>query len=156
VTFTVSQEPVVAFVDAFKAPIASDAVLLAGATNVRPLVGVYGHVSEAARVTYPYVVLGQRTVNGDAGAMQRAGALITLQLDGWSDAKGPFEIQAIGSRIYALMERRAMFRVPGFEVIDGSLHREFAEYYDEPDDDKPGSKLCRMVQRWAVEIHESN
>lgn len=154
--FSVSAEPVIAFVDAFKAPIAADAQLLAGATNVRPLVGVYGHVSEAARVGYPYVVLGQRTVDGNAGAMQRAGAIVTLQLDGWSDAKGPFEIQAIGSRIVALMERRAGFTVPGFDVIAGSLHREFGDYSDEPDDDKPGSKLYHMVQRWTVELHEAS
>lgn len=153
--FSVSAEPVIAFVDAFKAPLAADALLLAGATNVRPLVGVYGHVSEAARVSYPYVVLGQRTLDGNAGAMQRAGNIVTLQLDGWSDAKGPFEIQAIGSRIFAVMERRCGFSVPGFDVIDGSLHREFGDYYDEPDDDKPGSKLYRMVQRWTVELHEA-
>src|SRR4051812_10974107 len=103
--FSVSAEPVVAFVDAFRAPIAADAQLLAGAVNARPLVGIYGHVSEAARVNYPYLVLGQRTVDGNAGAMQRAGQIITLQLDGWSNAKGPFEIQAIGSRVFALMER---------------------------------------------------
>jgi hypothetical protein len=154
--YTVSAEPLIAFVDAFKAPIAADAVLLAGATNVRPLVGVYGHVSERARVAYPYVVIGQRSVDGDVGTMQRAGARITVQLDGFSDAKGPFESQAIASRIYALMERRQMFRVPGFDVVDGSLHREFCDYYDEPDDDKPGARLYRSVQRWVVEIHEQS
>lgn len=152
--FTVSADPTVAFVDAFKAPIAADAVLLAGATNVRALVGVYGHLSEAARVSYPYLVLGQRTVSGDAGTMQRAGHFVTLQLDGWSDAKGPFEIQSIGSRVFALMERRQGFSVPGFDVVAGSLHRELAEIYDEPDEDKPGSSLYRMVQRWTVELHE--
>lgn len=153
--FTVSAEPLVAFVDAFRAVVAADAVLLAGQTNVRSLVGVYGHVTEAARQAFPYLVLGQRTVDGDAGAMQNAGVLVTLQIDGWSDAKGPFEIQAIGSRVYALMERRAGFTVPGFAVVAGSLHRAYGDYFDEVDEDKPGARLYRMVQRWTVEIHES-
>lgn len=153
--FLVTAEPIIAFVDAFKAPIAADANLLAGSTNVRAIAGIFGHISEAARVAYPYLVMGRRSADGDAGAMQTAGHLVTLQLDGWSDAKGPFEIEAIGSRVYALMERRAGFMVPGFAVIAGSLHREFVEYYDEPDEDKPGSLLYRMVQRWTVEIHEA-
>lgn len=153
--FTVTAEPTVAFVDAFKAVLAADATLLAGATNVRALVGVYGHVSEAARVTYPYLVLGRRTLDGNDGAMQRSGGLVSLQLDGWSDAKGPYEVQAIGSRVLALMERRSGFQVPGFEVVAGSLHREFSEYFDEPDEDKPGARLYRMVQRWSIRLHEA-
>ena len=28
--------------------------------------------------------------------------------------------------------------------------------YDEPDDDKPGARLYRSVQRWVVEIHEES
>lgn len=154
-SFTATREPVIAFVDAVKTVLAADAVLAAGATNVRAVAGIFGHLPEAARTSYPYLVLGQRTVSGDAGTMQRAGALITLQIDGWSDAKGPFEIESIGSRVFALLERRRGFAVPGFDVVDGSLHREFGDYFDEPDEDKPGARLYRMVQRWTVEVHES-
>ncbi len=147
--FAVSAEPIVAFVDAFKGVLSADATLSALVT------GVYGHLSEAARVSYPYLVLGHRSADGNAGAMGIAGDVVTLQLDGWSDAKGPYQMEAIGSRVYVLMERRRGFRVPGFVPLDGSLHREMGEYFDEPDDSKPGSKLYRMVQRWTVEIHEA-
>lgn len=153
--FTATAEPVVGVVDAVRAVLVADPVLLAGATNVRALVGVYGHLSEAARVAYPYLVLGRRTADGNEGAMQRSGSQVTLQIDGWSDAKGPYEIERIGSRVFALLDRRQGFSVPGFEVLDGSLHREFSEYFDEPDEDKPGARLYRMVQRWTVIVHEA-
>jgi hypothetical protein len=145
----VSADPTVAFVDAFKAPLAADTVL-SGA-----LTGIFGHLSEAARTNYPYLVLGRRSNDGDAGAMGKAGHRIALQVDGWSDGKGPFEIEQIGSRVFALMERRTGFTVPGFTVIEQSLHREFAEIFDEPDEDSPDKKLYRTVQRWVCEIHES-
>lgn len=153
--YAIAAEPVVAFADAFRAPLVSDPLLLTGGTSWRALTGVFGHLADTARVSYPYLVLGQRTVDGDAGAMQVAGHLITLQIDGWSDAKGPFEIEAIGSRVFALMERRPGFRVSGFAIVHGSLHREFGDYFPEPDPDKPGSLLYRLVQRWTVELHES-
>lgn len=153
--FTVSADPIVAFVDAFKAPIATDPTLLAGGSGWRALTGIYGHLSEASRVDEPYLVLGRRSATGDAGAMQIAGSMVSLQLDGWSDNKGPYEIEMIGSRVFALMERRAGFSVPGFEYVRGSLHREFVEIFDEPDADKPGATLYHLVQRWTAEIHEA-
>lgn len=153
--FSATAEPIVAVVDAVRAILAADPVLLAGATNVRALTGVYGHLSEAQRTAYPYLVLGRRTADGNEGAMQRAGAQVTLQLDGWSDAKGPYELQVIGSRVFQVLERRAGFTVPGFELLSGSLHREFSEYFDEPDEDKPGARLYHMVQRWSVVVHEA-
>lgn len=147
--FSVSAEPVTAFVDAFTAALVTDAAYAALVT------GTYGHVTEAAAATFPYVVIGTRSVNGDAGAMQVAGSRVSLQLDGWSDTKGPYTVQLIGSRIAAVMERRRGFSVPGFAVVDGSLHREMSEYLSEFDAERPQHSLYRLVQRWTVEIHES-
>lgn len=145
--FTVTADPTTAFADAFKAVLVADAALLLLVT------GVFGHVSEAARVAYPYLVLGRSAVDGNAGAMQLPGHLVSLQLDGWSDAGGPYAIEQIGSRVFGLMERRPGFVVPGFAILEGSLHREFAEVFDEPDEDKPDGRLYRTTQRWTVEIH---
>jgi hypothetical protein len=145
--FTVTADPTVAFVDAFKAVLTADSTLVALVT------GIYGHLSEAARTPYPYVVLGRRD-RSDAGAMQIAGSMITLQVDVWSDGKGPYAASRIVSRIYALLERRALV-VPGFACLPGSLTCEGQEIFDEPDEDKPGSRLYHGVQRWVAEIHES-
>lgn len=147
--FTVTAEPTIAFVDAFRAVLVADATLMALAT------GVYGHVPRADRTVLPYVVLGRRSGDDDEGAMGVQGNNVSVQVDGWGDANRPAIIEAIGSRIFALMQRRAGFAVTGFAVIEGSLHREFFDYYLEPDEDKPGSSLYRMVQRWTVKLHEA-
>ena len=147
--FTVTADPTVAFVDAVKSRLTADATLMALVT------GVYGHLSEAARTAYPYLVLGRRT-SGDiigGGAMGLGGNTATLQIDGWSDAKGPFAMSAIASRVYVLLERQTP-AMAGFAWVMNSLTREMQEIFDEPDEDKPGARLYRMVQRWTAEIHE--
>jgi len=144
--FAVATDPLIGFVDAVRAALTADTTLSALVT------GVYGHVSEAARVAYPYLVLGRRSDAGDAGAMGVSGHRVTLQIDGWSDAKGPYAIEAIGARVFAVLERRPI-QVGGFEVVSGSLHREMSEVFDEPDEDKPGARLYRLVQMWSCEIH---
>ena len=146
--FTVTADPTVAFVDAIKARLSADAQLVALVT------GIFGHLSEAARVAYPYLVLGRRTSNNEGGAMGLAGGQVTLQIDGWSNAKGPYAISSIGSRVYAVLERQPL-SVSGFALVEGSLTREFQEVFDEPDEDKPDSRLYRLVQRWTAEIDES-
>lgn len=149
--FTVTADPTVAVTDAIAAVLAADT----GTNGLITLVtGVYGHVSEAARTAYPYVVLGRTSRTGDAGAMQIAGSRVTLQIDTWSDAKGPYVASRIVSRIYALLERRRL-DVHGFTCVDGSLTCEYQEIFDEPDADKPGSRLYHGVQHWVAEIHES-
>jgi hypothetical protein len=149
--FTVTADPTVAFADAIYAALTADT----GTSGLMTLVtGVYGHLSEAARTAYPYVVLGRTTRTGDAGAMQIAGSRVTLQIDTWSDAKGPYDASRIVSRVYALLERRRL-AVQGFTAVDGSLTCEYTEIFDEPDEDKPGSRLYHGVQRWVAEIHES-
>jgi len=145
---TVTADPTVAFVDAVKARLEADTPLAALVT------GVYGHVSEAARVAYPYLVLGRRTSDSSSGAMGIAGGRVTLQIDGWSAAKGPNQISAIGSRVYAVLYRHTL-AVTGFALVQGSLDREMQEVFDEPDEDKPGNRLYRLVQRWSAEIHEA-
>lgn len=147
--FSVSAEPVVAFVDAVRSVLTRDTTLMALVS------GVYGHLSETAAVSYPYLVLGQRSTDGDAGAMQTAGTIVTLQIDGWSSAKGPYEIERIGSRVFALLERRKGFDVSGFAVIQGSLHRASGFYDFEYDDQTPQNSLYRLMQQWTVELHES-
>lgn len=145
---TVTGDPQQAFVDAVGAVLKADAAL-------QGLVqGVFGHLSEAKRTAYPYLVLGRRHHTGDAGAMQKEGGHVSLQLDGWSDHKGPSEMHAIHSRVYVLLERQAL-AIAGFTLITGSVHREFAEVFDEPDVNNPTDRLYHGVQLWTCEIHES-
>lgn len=147
--FSVTADPTVAFVDAVRARLVNDATLMALVT------GVFGHLTEATRVAYPYLVLGRRT-SGDivgGGAMGIPGSTVSLQIDGWSDAKGPYAIEVIASRVYALLERQTP-AIAGFVWVEHSLMREMQEIFDEPDEDKPGARLYRMVQRWTAEIHD--
>jgi hypothetical protein len=146
--FTVSGSPVQAMVDAVKAALEADASLMAIVTVVT------GHVSETERATYPYLVLGRRNRNGDVGAMTIAGSQVSLQLDWWSNHRGPSEAQAIGSHVSRILERRAL-PVAGFALVRGSLTCDFEEVFDEPDEDMPGQKLYHGVQRWTAEIHEA-
>lgn len=145
--FTVTADPTVAFVDAVKSRLSSDTTLSALVT------GIYGHLSEAARTSYPYVVLGRRSVPEDAGAMGLPGSMVTLQIDVWSDAKGPYVATHICSRIYTVLERQPL-TVTTFDCLDGSMRREFQEVFDEPDEDSPEKRLYHGVQRWSAEIHE--
>ena len=146
--FTTVGSPIEAFVDGVRAILVADATLTALVT------GVYGHLSEAARVAYPYVVLGRRTRQNDAGTMQIGGGHVTLQVDIWSAKKGSHEAEVIGSRIVQVLER-APVRASGYTVVAGSLSCELDEVFDEPDEDKPGARLYHGVQRWTAEIHES-
>ena len=143
----VTGSPLTAFCDAFQAVLAGDAAL--GAL----VEGVFGHLRESERTAYPYLVIGRTSRDNSSGAMQVAGGRVTLQLDGWSDANGPHEMERILSRVAALMERRHPFLVAGFEVVVGSLTCELEEVFDEPDDDSPDRRLYHGVQRWACEVH---
>ena len=148
--FTVTADPTIAFVDAVKTRLSADATLAALVT------GIYGHLSEAARVAYPYLVLGRRT-SGElvgGGPMGLDANQVSLQIDGWSDGKGPYAMSVIGSRVYAVLERWTP-AIPGFVMVTGSLTREMQEVFDEPDEDKPNARLYRLVQRWTAEIHEA-
>lgn len=148
--FTITADPTVAFVDAIKTRLSADATLADMVT------GIYGHVSEAARVAYPYLVLARRTSSElvGGGPMGLGANQVSLQIDGWSDGKGPYAISAIASRVYVVLERWTP-ALPGFEMVQGSLKRELQEVFDEPDEDKPNARLYRMVQRWTAEIHEA-
>lgn len=146
--FTVTAEPTQAFTDAVSSRLKADTTLMA------LVVGVYAHLSEAARVAYPYLVLGRRHLERNAGAMSLPGANVSLQIDGWSSYKGPYEMGRILSRVSVLLERHPLV-VSGFAPVDGSLTCELSEVFDEPDEDKPGSRLYHGVQRWMVEIHEA-
>lgn len=146
--FTSTGSPVIAFVDAFRNALIADSTLMAMVT------GVFGHLSEAARTNYPYLVIGRRTRDNSSGAMQIAGGMVSIQLDGWSDNKGALEMQQIQSRVAALMERRPLF-VNGYAMVYGSLTCEYEEVFDEPDEDKPDARLYHGVQRWSAEIHEA-
>lgn len=149
--FPVTGSPITAFVDAIRAVLLADATLTALLSSTT---AVYGHLSEAARTAYPYIVLGRRSRTNDAGAMSAAGSMVSLQLDVWSDAKGPFRAQEILSRVSVLLERE-MLNVTGFTHIVGSLTCELEDVFDEPDEDSPDKRLYHGVQRWTAEIHES-
>mgnify|MGYP001588809245 FL=1 len=106
--FAVSAEPTQAFVDAIALRLTADNDAK-HPQSLRSLLGgtmkVYAHLSEIARVAYPYVVLGRRGLDRHAGAMSLPGANVTLQLDGWSNYKGPYEMARILSRVSVLLER---------------------------------------------------
>jgi hypothetical protein len=146
--FVCTGSPVTAFADAFKAALEDDATLMALIT------GVFGSVSQAARTAHPYLVIGRTSDDGATGAMQTPGGMVTLHLDGWSDAKGPYAMERILSRVKAVMERRAPFLVSGFDALRGSLHCELSDVFDEDDTDTPDAILWHGVQRWTCEIHE--
>jgi hypothetical protein len=141
--------PTQPFVDAVRIALAADATLGALVT------GIYGHLSEAARTAYPYVVLGRRGRLNDSGAMQTAGGHVNLQVDIWSDHKGPSEVHDIQARIALLLERTDL-TIAGFDLVLGSVSCEFEDVFDEPDTDKPDARLYHGVQRWIAEIHESS
>jgi hypothetical protein len=143
--FVVTGSPTQAFVDAVKDRLDGDTTLAALVT------GTYGHLSEAARVAYPYLVLGQRTLDNEGGAMGLPGGRITLQLDGWSDRKGPSQMHTILSRVRVLLERQTL-RLDGFVMVVGSLTCELEDVFDEPDEDKPGNRLYHGVQRWVASV----
>lgn len=145
----VTGSPVTAFADAFRTALVADTTLMALIT------GVYGALPKAAATTLPYLSIGRTSDDGSTGAMQVAGGIVSLQLDGWSDATGPYAMETILSRVKRVMERRPFFRVVGFAVLDGSLHCEMSEIFDEPDEDKPDARLYHGVQRWTCEIHEA-
>jgi len=147
--FTVTAEPRQAFRLAFGARLRADAGLMAIVS------GPYGRLSEAARVPYPYLVFGQQSMDRNAGAMGLAGANVSLQLDGWSDYKGPAEMDAILSRLSVLLERQTL-AVPGFAMVQGSLTCELSESFEEADEDMPDARLFHGVQRWTAEIHEAS
>ena len=146
--FTVTAEPTQAFVDAISARLRADTTLMALVTDV------LAHLSEAQRTAYPYLVLGRRHLTRDAGAMGLAGGIVELQIDGWSDYKGPLEMQQMLSRVSVLLERQPLV-VTGFDLLRGSLTCTLSDVDDEPDEDKPGARLWHGVQHWTAEIHES-
>lgn len=145
--FIVSGSPVQPFVDAVKAALEADTELMA------ILTAVTGHVSEAEPLPYPYLVLGRRNRGEDTGAFGIAGSMVSLELNWWSNHRGPFQAQTIGSHVSRILLRRRLL-IPGYDLVDGSVTCEFEEVFDEPDEDMPSQKLYHGVQRWQAEIHE--
>jgi len=141
-----SGSPVQAVVDGIKTVLAADTTLTA------TLTGIYGYVPGSARTTFPYLVLGRRQRTNDSGAMQTVGGHVTVQIDVWSDHKGPSETHTILSRVAWLLERTAI-AMAGFALVQGSLTCEFEDVFDEPDGDSPERVLVHGVQRWVCEVH---
>jgi hypothetical protein len=144
--FTALGSPTQAFADAFKRALEADATLMTLVT------GIFGHVSEAARTNYPYLVLGYRSRLNEGGAMQVTGDRVTLQLDCWSKHKGPSQAAAILSRVVTLRERQPLI-VSGYELLEGSVTCELEDVFDEEDPDAPDQRLYHGFQRWVAEIH---
>lgn len=135
-----------AVVDGVKTLLDADATLNAVVT------GIYGYVPAASRATLPYLVIGRRGRANDGGAMQTVGGRVSLQLDVWSDHKGPSQAHTILNRVAWLLERAAL-TVSGYDLVRGSLTCEFEEVFDEPDGDSPERVLVHGVQRWICEVH---
>ena len=144
-------DPTLAFVDAIMARLKGDATLTAPTTGL--VKGVFAHLSEAARTAYPYVVLGRRHQSEDGGAMTVGGGEVSLQIDTWSNYKGPYQVHQIHDRIYVLLQRQSLV-VSGYHLLAGSVTREFADVFDEPDPDMPSAVLYHGVQRWVGEVHQ--
>lgn len=144
--------PVTAFVDALTARLLADTAL-AGLVSIR----IYGRVPEAARATFPYVQLGNRTRDNSSGTMGKPGGLLTVQLDCWGGVgtnKGPYEVQNILSQIARVLERQTL-NVSGYAMVANSLTCEFEDVFEEPDADAPEQRLYHGLQRWVAEVHES-
>jgi hypothetical protein len=156
--FTVTGSPVKPFVEAVLARLQGDATLLA-LLDADPLVAVgkiTGHISNDEPLNEPYIVLGRRGKFGeDAGAMQLAGSMVSLQIDVFSAHKGSSEASLIQSRIAVLLERQTL-RVKGFEMVQASMTVEFEDVSPETDEDMPDSgTIYHGVQRVVAEIHET-
>lgn len=145
--FPATGDPTQAFVDAVRTRLTADATLMALVT------GVYGHLSEAARTAYPYLVLGRSSVL-PSGAFQTSGGLLSLQIDAFSAHKGRSEAQGILSQVFVLLERYGL-TVTGYQALGGSLAREYQDVFPEPDADSPDRTLYHGVQRWAIEVHDA-
>lgn len=155
--FAVTASPKQAFIDALKSKLEADTVLMGTvASGGLGVTGIFGHVSETVRKAYPYVVFGYEHEDdeGAAGAMGLAGSRVEVTLDIYSAHKGKSEARAIGSRIYAICERQPL-RVKGFALMVGSVHREFEDIDDEPDEDAPSKRLYHGVQRWGAVLDEA-
>lgn len=135
-----------AVVDGLKAALDADATL-GGLVS-----GIYGYVPAAARIAFPYLVLGRRSRTNDSGAMQAPGGHVAVQIDVWSDHKGPSQTHAILSRVAAVLEG-ADITVSGYQLVLGSLTCEVEDVFDEPDGDSPDRVLIHGVQRWRCEVH---
>jgi hypothetical protein len=140
--------PVTAFVDGIRA------ILLADATLTGMVTGIFGHMTGAQRTAYPYLFIGRRHRANDTGAMGVVGGHVRVQIDGWSAALGPSQIQLIFSRVAVLLERRPV-TVTGFALVTGSMSLEFEDFFDEPDPSRPDGRLYRGVQQWIAEIHDA-
>ena len=153
---TVTGAPTQAVVTGIRTVLAADATLIALVT------GIYGHVSEASRTIYPYIVLGRRSRTTESGAMHTPGSTVTVQIDVWhgrndtatSNVLGPGPVHTILSRIAVLLTHVDV-TVTGYTLISGSLICELEEVFDEPDPDSPDRRLYHGVQRWQAEVHET-
>ena len=138
-----------AFVDALIAYLRADATLVALVT------GIYGHVPEAARTAFPYVRLSSPSFDQqDFGGMGVGGGRLTLEVDAWSNAKGPHAIRVIMARIKVLL-MRADLVVVGHHMAGGSLVTTDDRDFDEPDPDMPEQRLYRGHQTWEALIEEA-
>jgi Protein of unknown function (DUF3168) len=146
--FTVTGSPLEAFADAIGAALAADAAFLALATG-----GIFASVPEGSRATMPYVVLANRTLNDQGGAMQLAGGQAAVQVDFWSGLNTPHEVQALQSRARVVLHRQPVVIV-GFAMMQGSLTCEEELVFQDFDPDMPKRSLYHGVQRWIADLEE--
>lgn len=154
-SYPTTGSPTQAVAAAIRSTLTGDATLMALVT------GVFGHLSETERSAYPFVVVGRRSATDDAGAMQVAGSMVTVQVDVFhgnnptatSNTLGPATVHQVLSRIYVLLQRRDV-TVSGFDLLVGSMTREYEDVADEPDEDAPDQRIYHGIQRWTCEVHD--
>lgn len=141
--------PAQAFMEAVLTELRADTSARNGTGALMTLVtGVYGHLSEAARTTPPYLLLGECTKTKDAVIRN----IVTLQIDGWSAAKDRREMTVILSRVTRRLQGATLRLGGGFEMFTNGLDCEFEQVFFEPDLDKPESGFYRGIQRWVSMI----
>ena len=145
---TVTGSPMVPFVDALKTALTAD-------TGVTALIStrLYGGFPRGARTSYPYVVRGRRSMTDGGGAMQLEGGDVSVQIDTWSQANGPYEASNILANVRRVLQRSNP-PVKGFALVQGSLHCTLEEVFDEPDPDMPEQQLYHGVQAWTAMVEE--
>jgi hypothetical protein len=137
--------------DAVLASLQADATLMALVT------GVYEEVPEAARTSYPYVVLSDLPGSADRfGGMGQFGGRVRFAVDVFSSYKGDHETHTILARVAKLLWHTDLSLPAGYALGGGSL--DLPEPYfvsREPDPDMPDRELRHGHMEWEADVEET-
>jgi hypothetical protein len=116
--------------------------------------GIMSATPDASRLTFPYVVVGRRTLHAGVGAMQREGGIADLFIDVFSSQNDPSEAHAILARIRTLLQRVDLV-VSGYTLYSGSIACVNETCYQDFDADMPTRSLFHGIQEWTADLEES-